>query len=105
MPTDSAVLMCRGDESWTTELQDISATGLLVRRPESWIGQRGDQFVLDLLFGESLNIHLEAQLMRVDEDELGFAFSHIPPEKESELWTLLGGYADTLELWREQDSR
>ncbi len=105
MPADSAILMCRGDESWTTELQDISATGLLTRKPSDWIGQRGDQFVLDLLLGESLNIHLEARVMRIDEEELGFAFSRIPPEKEAALWTLLGGYADSLELWRDEDLR
>mgnify|MGYP001788641339 CR=1 FL=1 len=105
MPADSAILICRGDESWTTELQDISATGLLARRPSDWIGQRGDHFVLDLLFGETLNIHLEARVMRIDEDELGFAFSRIPPEKEAALWSLLGGYADSLELWRDEDSR
>jgi hypothetical protein len=105
MPTDSAILMCRGDESWTTELQDISATGLLALRPSDWIGQRGDHFVLDLLLGESLNIHLEARVMRIEEDELGFAFSRIPPEKEAALWSLLGGYADSLELWRDEDSR
>ena len=105
MPVDSAILMCRGDESWTTELQDISATGLLARRPDDWIGQRGDQFVLDLLFGDTLNIHLEARVTRIDEEELGFAFSRIPPEKEAALWNLLGGYADSLELWRDEDSR
>ena len=105
MPTDSAILMCRGDESWTTELQDISATGLLARRPSDWVGKRGDQFVLDLLLGEALNIHLEARVMRIDEEELGFAFSRIPPEKEAALWNLLGGYADSLELWRDEDSR
>jgi hypothetical protein len=105
MPIDSAVLMSRGDESWTTEIQDISATGLLARRPSHWVGQRGDKFVLDLLLGEDLNIHLEARVMRVTDDELGFAFSRIPPEKEAPLWSLLGGYADSLELWRDEDFR
>jgi hypothetical protein len=101
MPVDSAVLMLRGDESWTSDLMDISATGVLVRRPLDWIGQRGDRFVLDMLFGDQLNIHVEAVVMRVAEDELGFAFSRIPPDKELPLWNLLGGYADTLEEWKD----
>ncbi len=105
MPSDSAVLMCRGDEAWTTELQDISATGLLVLRPSDWVGKRGDQFVLDLLLGDTLNIHLEARVMRIDDAELGFAFSRIPPEKEAALWNLLGGYADSLELWRDEETK
>jgi hypothetical protein len=105
MPIDSAVLMCRGDDYWTTELRDISATGLLVQRPGDWIGQKGDRFVLDILFGEELTLHLEGRVMRIDDDELGFAFSQIPPEKEAALWNLLGGFADTVELWRDSDAR
>lgn len=101
MPLNSAVLMLRGDESWTTELMDISATGVLVRRPFDWIGQRGDRFVLDMLIGDELNIHVEARVARVNDDTVGFAFSRIPPEKEVPLWNLLGGYADSLEQWAE----
>ena len=99
MPINSAVLMLRGDESWTSELMDISATGVLVRRPFDWIGQKGDRFVLDMLFGDELNIHVEARVARVADDEVGFAFSRIPPDKEAPLWNLLGGYADSLEIW------
>lgn len=99
MPINSAVLMLRGDESWTSELMDISATGVLVRRPFDWIGQKGDRFVLDMLFGDELNIHVEARVARVADDEVGFAFSRIPPDKEAPLWNLLGGYADSHEVW------
>jgi hypothetical protein len=101
MPVDSAVLMLRGDESWASDVMDISATGVLVKRPLDWIGQRGDRFVLDMLFGDHLNIHVEAVVMRVTDEELGFAFSQIPPDKEMPLWNLLGGYADSLEEWRD----
>jgi len=99
MPINSAVLMLRGDESWTSELMDISATGVMVRRPVDWIGQRGDRFVLDMLFGDQLNIHVEARVARVTDDEVGFVFSQIPADKEKPLWDLLGGYADSLEIW------
>lgn len=99
LPIHSAVLMLRGDESWTSELIDISATGVLVRRPVDWIGQRGDRFVLDMLIGDELNIHLVARVARVLEDQVGFAFYQIPPEKERPLWELLGGAADSLENW------
>jgi|CXWL01.1.fsa_nt_gi hypothetical protein len=99
MPINSAVLMLRGDESWTSELVDISATGVMVRRPVDWIGQRGDRFVLDMLFGDELNIHVQAQVMRVTDDHVGFAFAQIPADKETPLWDLLGGYADSLEIW------
>ena len=101
MPLESALLMCRADQAWTTEIQDLSATGLLARRPSNWNGIRGDEFVLDMLIGDSLSIHLSATVMRIDDDSIGFAFSHIPAEKEQALWSLLGGYADSLERWRD----
>ncbi|GMU44450.1 MAG: PilZ domain-containing protein [Xanthomonadales bacterium PRO6] len=99
MPINSAVLMMRGDESWTSDLMDISATGVMVKRPVDWIGQRGDRFVLDMLFGDELNIHVEARVARINDDEVGFVFSQIPSDKEAPLWNLLGGYADSLEIW------
>jgi hypothetical protein len=72
----------------------------MVRKPNDWMGQRGDRFVLDMLVGDELNIHVEAKVARIDEEELGFEFSRIPQDKEVPLWNLLGGYADSLELYR-----
>ena len=46
-----------------------------------------------------LNIHVEARVARVNDDEVGFVFSQIPADKETPLWNLLGGYADSLEIW------
>lgn len=97
MPIVSAVLISRGCEAWSSEIEDISATGVLVGRPDAWSGEVGDLYVLDMLIGESLNIHLEARLARVTEAALGFAYARIPEDKEVPLWSLLGGYADRLE--------
>jgi hypothetical protein len=99
MSAQCAVLVSRGDKSWTTLLRDISATGLLIKRPSQFHGQRGDSFVIDMIFSEDLDLHLEASVARLTDDSVGFAFARIPPEKESALWNLLGGYADSLELW------
>lgn len=99
MPVDCAVLMSRADENWASAVQDISATGVLVGKPMDWNGLRGELFVLDMLFGDDLNIHVEALVARVTKKEIGFAFARIPSDKETLLWNLLGGYADSLELW------
>lgn len=99
MQDHTAVLMSRRGDVWTTELEDISATGALLTRPGRWDGAAGDLWVLDMLFREDLNIHLEARVVRVDGERIGFAFARIPEEKEVPLWELLGGYADTLEPW------
>lgn len=97
MRISSAVLMMRGADVWSTEIEDISATGVLVVKPDDWDGQVGDLYSLDMIVGEELNIHVEATLARVLDSSLGFAYARIPPEKEVPLWNLLGGYADRLE--------
>lgn len=97
MPIHSTVLLSRGGDSWTTDIEDISASGALVRKPTGWSGRVGDTFVLDMMIGEDLHIHLEATVARETAEYLGFAYSRIPDDKEIPLWNLLGGYADRLE--------
>lgn len=100
MKIRSAVLMMHGADAWSSELEDISATGVLVRRPEEFTGKAGDMFVLDMMIGDELNIHLEATVARVTADSVGFAYARIPENKEEPLWNLLGGYADSIESYQ-----
>ena len=100
MKIRSAVLMMHGADAWSSELEDISATGVMVRRPDEWRGNAGDTFVLDMMIGDELNIHLEATVARVTDEHVGFAYARIPEDKETPLWNLLGGYADSLEPYR-----
>lgn len=101
MRIQTTVLMSHGDESHPTELEDISATGVLLRRPLGWQGEPGQTWVLDMIFGHDLLIHLEAKVARVSERHIGFAYSRIPEDKQVPLWNLLGGYADVLEAWHD----
>ncbi|WP_109124373.1 PilZ domain-containing protein [Dyella sp. C11] len=101
MRIETTVLMSRGDESHPTELVDISATGVLLRRPLGWNGEPGESWILDMIFGHDLHIHLEAQVARISERHLGFAYTRIPEDKQVPLWNLLGGYADILEMWHD----
>ncbi|MBS0488300.1 MAG: PilZ domain-containing protein [Proteobacteria bacterium] len=93
----SAAMMIRGADAWSTEIADISATGVLLVRPENWQGNPGDLYALDMIVGEELNIHVEATVARITTNHLGFAYARIPPDKEVPLWNLLGGYADKIE--------
>lgn len=97
MPIRSAVLMSRGGNAWSSEVENISATGVLVGRPQGWGGRIGDRYVLDMLIGDSLDIHVEARLARITDDQLGFAYERIPEDRETLLWNLLGDYADRVE--------
>ncbi|HET6631222.1 MAG TPA: PilZ domain-containing protein [Rhodanobacteraceae bacterium] len=102
MRIDSAAFMSHGHEAWSCQLADISATGVRVCRPNGWHGGVGDRVTLDMLVGDTLNIHLEAHVARVTNDYIAFSYSRIPEDKEVPLWNLLGGYADTLEPWDEE---
>jgi hypothetical protein len=97
MPINSAVFMMHGGESWSTDMVDISATGVMLRRPLDWRGSLGDRYVLDMLVGPELNIHLEATVARITDWHVGFAYERIPADKEAPLWDLLGSYADQIE--------
>jgi len=100
MPMQSTVLLSRGADAWTTDIEDISASGVLVRRPDGWAFPVGDHFALDMMIGDDLNIHVEASVARVTAEHVGFAYTRIPPDKEVPLWNLLGGYADRLEYFQ-----
>ncbi|MBD8898424.1 PilZ domain-containing protein [Rhodanobacter sp. DHG33] len=101
MQIETTVLMSRGLESHPTELVDISATGALLRRPLGWTGEVGQSWLLDMIFGNDLHIHLEAQVARIADGHVGFSYVCIPEDKQVPLWNLLGGYADILESWKD----
>lgn len=102
MQVPAAVLMSRGHEAFSTELIDISATGLLLKRPQRWSGAVGQVWVLDVVFAHDLHINMEAEVARTSARRIGLKYSLIPEDKQGALWELLGGYADTLEAWHDE---
>src|ERR1700759_5756299 len=68
------VLRMHGAESWSSYLEDISATGVRVVRPPHWKGCPDDLYSLDLMFKNDLHIHLDATSARSPRANLGFAF-------------------------------
>lgn len=101
MRIETAVLLSRSAESFPTELEDISATGVLLRRPRDWPGKEQETWILDMIFGHGLHIHMEATVARLSQEWIGMAYSRIPEHKQEALWNLLGGYADKLEAWED----
>lgn len=101
MVRQTAVLMSRRGDVWQTDLADISATGARLARPGGWHGQEGDVWVLDMLFADDINVHVMAEVVRITREYIALAFARIPEDAQEALWTLLGGYADTLEAWDE----
>jgi len=101
MQIATTALLSGHGQSHPTELVDISATGALLRRPGNWRGEIGQNWMLDMIFGDNLHIHLEAVVARISSHNIGFSYSRIPEDKQVPLWNLLGGYADILEYWKD----
>lgn len=99
MVRQTAVLMSRRGDVWQTDLADISATGVRLSRPTEWHGRPSDVWVLDMLFSDDVNVHVMAEVVRVTRKHIALAFARIPEDVQAALWSLLGGYADTLEPW------
>ena len=97
MPIRSIVLISMGARCWESEVENISATGLLALRPVDWNASAGDRCVLDLLVGTEQHLHLEANVTRLTPTHIGFAYTRIPEDKEDTLWGLLGQFADNIE--------
>jgi len=93
----STVLISLGSGSWTTEIENISATGVLVDRPEDWSPKIGEHCALDMLIDENLHVNLEATVVRISDAFVALAYSRIPEDRENALWSLLGRYADDLD--------
>jgi hypothetical protein len=101
MRIETTVLLNRGADSYPTELEDISATGVRLRRPPNWNGEVGQVWVVDMIFGSDLHIHVDARVMRTSDTWIGLEYARIPEDKQETLWSLLGGFADKLEPWEE----
>lgn len=97
MVCEAAVLLSRRGDVWQTDLADISATGARLARPTGWRGEPGEVWVLDMLFGGGVNVHMMAEVVRVDDMAIALVFVRIPDDSQQALWTLLGGFADRME--------
>ncbi len=98
MPLRAEVVVLRQGELWYSEVLDISASGLLIQRPDGWDGSLGEEMSVEILLGNDATISLFAKVVRYDNEVLALQFSHIPPESEIPLWTLLGAHADSVEI-------
>ncbi len=98
MTLDAEVLLLRQGELWESEVIDISASGVRIRRPVDFEGKIGDQIGLELLLGKHETIGVFGSVCRIDEHEVAFEYSRIPVRSEIPLWNLLGIHADTTEI-------
>ena len=74
---DARTELCQGDFIWPVKLIDLSLKGLLIEKPEPWLGDQAKVFSVDIHLNKDVEIKMDVQLTHDDHDQLGFVCRHI----------------------------
>jgi hypothetical protein len=74
---------------WPVKLIDLSLKGLLIERPEPWLGNPQQDFFVEIHLSEDIHIAMDVQLTHEDHGQLGFVCRHISLESIERLRRLI----------------
>ncbi|MNY59782.1 Cyclic diguanosine monophosphate-binding protein [compost metagenome] len=84
------------------KLIDLSLKGLLIEKPEPWLGDREQDFFVEIHLSDDVEIRMDVQLTHEDYGQLGFVCKHISLESIERLRRLIEfNLGDPQELERE----
>lgn len=99
---DARTELSQGSNRWPVQLIDLSLKGLLIHRPEPWLGDPSQPFVVDIHLGEDVDVYMEVKLSHEENEQLGFECLHIGLDSISHLRRLIElNLGDVEELERE----
>jgi hypothetical protein len=99
---DARTELSQGESTWPVTLIDLSLKGLLIERPDPWLGNAQQDFLVDIHLSEDVDIIMDVQLAHDDHGQLGFVCLHISLESIERLRRLIElNLADKAELERE----
>ncbi|WCM50691.1 PilZ domain-containing protein [Pseudomonas sp. WJP1] len=99
---DARTELGQGAFIWPVKLIDLSLKGLLIERPEPWLGNSQQDFFVDIHLSEDTAIAMDVQLTHQDHGQLGFVCRHISLESIERLRRLIEfNLGDPQELERE----
>ena len=99
---DARTELGQGEFIWPVKLIDLSLKGLLIERPEPWLGNPQQDFFVDIHLSEDIDIEMDVQLTHEDHGQLGFVCRHISLESIERLRRLIEfNLGDPQELERE----
>jgi hypothetical protein len=99
---DARTDLSQGELTWPVKLIDLSLKGLLIERPDPWLGNPQQDFLVDIHLSKDVDITMDAQLAHDDHGQLGFVCLHISLESIERLRRLIElNLADPQELERE----
>ncbi|MFP6833023.1 Cyclic diguanosine monophosphate-binding protein [Pseudomonas fluorescens] len=99
---DASTELSQGEYIWPVKLIDLSLKGLLIERPEPWLGDKSKDFLVDIHLSDDVDIEMDVQLAHEEKGQLGFVCRHISLESIQRLRRLIElNLADEAELERE----
>ncbi|CAI8754595.1 PilZ domain-containing protein [Pseudomonas koreensis] len=99
---DARTELSQGQFIWPVKLIDLSLKGLLIERPEPWLGDKEQDFFVDIHLSDDVDIQMDVHLAHEDHGQLGFVCRHISLESIQRLRRLIElNLADEAELERE----
>ena len=99
---DARTELGQGPFIWPVKLIDLSLKGLLIERPEPWLGNLQKDFFVHIHLSEGVDIDMDVQLAHEDNGQLGFECRHISLESIESLRRLIElNLGDPQELERE----
>ncbi|MDZ5432560.1 PilZ domain-containing protein [Pseudomonas fluorescens] len=99
---DAKTELSQGEFIWPVKLIDLSLRGLLIERPEPWLGDPRQDFFVDIHLSEDTDIEMDVHLTHEDHGQLGFVCRHISLESIERLRRLIElNLGDPQELERE----
>ncbi|MEN5046140.1 PilZ domain-containing protein [Pseudomonas koreensis] len=99
---DARTELSQGQFIWPVKLIDLSLKGLLIERPEPWLGDREQDFFVNIHLSDDVDIEMDVHLAHEDHGQLGFVCRHISLESIQRLRRLIEfNLGDPQELERE----
>lgn len=99
---DAQTDLSQAGQRWPVRLVDLSLKGLLIEKPQPWLGDPGQPFSVDVKLGPQADVVMEVELAHDDHGQLGFVCTHINLESVTHLRRLIElNLGDPQELERE----
>ncbi|MFW9269779.1 PilZ domain-containing protein [Pseudomonas sp. NR3] len=94
--------LSQGPFIWPVKLLDLSLKGLLIEKPQPWLGDPEAPFMADIHLSSEAEVKMEVRLAHDDHGHLGFVCEHIDLDSIAHLRRLVElNLADHDELERE----
>ncbi|VVM48497.1 Cyclic diguanosine monophosphate-binding protein [Pseudomonas fluorescens] len=99
---DARTELSQGQLKWPVKLIDLSLKGLLIEKPDPWLGKPEEEFSVDIHLSDDVDIEMDVRLTHDDNGQLGFVCHHISLESIELLRRLIEfNLGDPEELERE----